>query len=149
MQQEARASLEYALQHCHALAHHNKALVLKYLVPVSTLAPPLPISTAKQVDGRRSVLAKASIETSFSRCWNRMPFQAVQVQLLLGHLPSPTLLAAHQLRQYEPIIAAMRSGDVKLFSDTMNALQFRFIQEVRQGKWWGQAACGAKFWLQT
>ncbi|KAL4450585.1 hypothetical protein ABPG77_000941 [Micractinium sp. CCAP 211/92] len=82
--QEARASLEYALQHCHALAHHNKALVLKYLVPV---------------------------------------------QLLLGHLPSPTLLAAHQLRQYEPIIAAMRSGDVKLFSDTMNALQFRFIQE--------------------
>lgn len=95
------------------------------------------------------MLAKASIEASFSRCWNRMPFQAVQVQLLLGHLPSPTLLAAHQLRQYEPIIAAMRSGDVKLFSDTMNALQFRFIQEVRQGKWWGQAACGAKFWLQT
>ncbi|KAL4433578.1 hypothetical protein ABPG75_000019 [Micractinium tetrahymenae] len=82
--QEARASLEYALQHCHRAAQHNKALVLKYLVPV---------------------------------------------QLLLGHLPSPALVAAHQLHQYEPIIAAMRSGDVKLFNDTMDAQQFRFIQE--------------------
>lgn len=53
-----------------------------------------------------------------------------QVQLLLGHLPSPVLIATHQLRQYEPIVAAMRSGDVRLFSDTMNAQQFRFIQEV-------------------
>lgn len=35
-QQEARMSLEYALQHCHTASQHNKALVLKYLVPVST-----------------------------------------------------------------------------------------------------------------
>ena len=55
----------------------------------------------------------------------------LQVQLLLGQLPSPTLVAAHGLHQYGPIIAAMRSGNVKLFNDTMDAQQFRFIQEVR------------------
>ncbi len=31
-----------------------------------------------------------------------------QVQLLLGRLPTPALIAAHGLQQYEPIIAAMR-----------------------------------------
>ena len=35
LQQEAQESLEYALQHCHKAAQRNKALVLKYLVPVS------------------------------------------------------------------------------------------------------------------
>jgi hypothetical protein len=59
------------------------------------------------------------------------PAPRLQVQLLLGRLPSPALIAAHGLQQYEPIIAAMRSGDVKLFNDTMDAQQFRFIQEVR------------------
>lgn len=54
----------------------------------------------------------------------------LQVQLLLGRLPSPALIAAHRLQQYEPIIQAMRSGDVRLFNDTMDAQQFRFIQEV-------------------
>ncbi|PRW20744.1 PCI domain-containing 2 [Chlorella sorokiniana] len=82
--QEAQEALEYALAHCHRGAARNKALVLKYLVPV---------------------------------------------QLLLGRLPTPALIAAHGLHQYEPIIAAMRSGDVKLFNDTMEAQQFRFIQE--------------------
>ena len=31
---EAQEALEYALQHCHKGAARNKALVLKYLVPV-------------------------------------------------------------------------------------------------------------------
>ncbi|PSC74505.1 PCI domain-containing 2 [Micractinium conductrix] len=81
---EAQASLNYALQHCHRAAQRNKALILKYLVPV---------------------------------------------QLLLGRLPMPALIAAHRLHQYEPIIAAMHAGDIKLFSDTMDTQQFRFIQE--------------------
>ena len=34
VQLEAQESLEYALQHCHKQAQRNKALVLKYLVPV-------------------------------------------------------------------------------------------------------------------
>lgn len=34
-QAEAQAALSYALQHCHRGAPANKALVLKYLVPVS------------------------------------------------------------------------------------------------------------------
>lgn len=55
---------------------------------------------------------------------------ALQVQLLLGRLPSPALVAAHGLQQYEPIIIAMRNGDIKLFNDIMDAQQFRFIQEV-------------------
>ncbi|EFN51772.1 hypothetical protein CHLNCDRAFT_27542, partial [Chlorella variabilis] len=81
---QAQDSLEYALHHCHKDAHRNKALILKYLVPV---------------------------------------------QLLLGRLPSPALVAAHGLQQYEPIIIAMRNGDIKLFNDIMDAQQFRFIQE--------------------
>lgn len=43
----------------------------------------------------------------------------------------PALIAAHRLHQYEPIIAAMHAGDIKLFSDTMDTQQFRFIQEAR------------------
>jgi hypothetical protein len=64
-------------------------------------------------------------------CWCHW----LQVQLLLGRLPSPALIAAHGLEQYEPIIAAMRGGDVKLFNDTMDAQQFRFIQEVGLNRW--------------
>ena len=71
------------------------------------------------------------------------PAPRLQVQLLLGRLPSPALIAAHGLQQYEPIIAAMRSGDVKLFNDTMDAQQFRFIQEVRDwGGWAAVCFCG-------
>jgi hypothetical protein len=75
----------------------------------------------------------------------------LQVQLLLGRLPSPALIAAHGLHQYEPIIAAMRSGDVKLFNDTMDAQQFRFIQEVRC---WGCVGrdvplCANTIWLRV
>lgn len=55
----------------------------------------------------------------------------MQVQLLLGRLPSSALIAAHGLQQYEPIITAISSGEVRLFNDTMEAQQFRFIQEVR------------------
>lgn len=80
--EQARQSLGFALAHCHKQAKTNKALVLKYLVPV---------------------------------------------QLVLGRLPA--LPAAHCLQQYDPIVAAMRNGDVKLFDDAMSTQQFLFIQE--------------------
>jgi hypothetical protein len=48
---------------------------------------------------------------------------------VLGRLPA--LPAAHCLQQYDPIVAAMRNGDVKLFDDAMCTQQFLFIQEVR------------------
>lgn len=80
----AQECLEYALRHCHKDAQANKAMVLKYLVPV---------------------------------------------QLLLGLLPSAALVERYSLQQYLPITQAMRTGDVRLFNDTMAAHQFRFIQE--------------------
>jgi hypothetical protein len=54
----------------------------------------------------------------------------LQVQLLLGRLPSAPLIAAHGLQQYEPVIAALRHGNVKLFDDALAAQQLQFIQEV-------------------
>ncbi|GAB4813904.1 hypothetical protein N2152v2_000950 [Parachlorella kessleri] len=81
---EAQDSLSYALKHCHRAHQRNKALILKYLVPV---------------------------------------------QLLLGVLPSPQLMQQYGLQQYAPIVQAMRTGDVRLFNDTMAQQQFRFIQE--------------------
>ena len=86
MQEEAEASLSYALKHCHRTAVGNKARILKYLVPVA---------------------------------------------LLLGRLPSPAL--KHQypevLAPYEPLIQAMRTGDLALFNHTMTAQQTSFIAD--------------------
>ncbi|KAL6772454.1 hypothetical protein ACKKBG_A30295 [Auxenochlorella protothecoides x Auxenochlorella symbiontica] len=82
--QEARESLEYALQHCHRGAVRNKAKILKYLVPV---------------------------------------------QLLLGRFPSAALVQQYQLQQYQPLMQAMRTGDMRLFDTTMDVQQFTFIQE--------------------
>lgn len=51
----------------------------------------------------RSLLARGALTCSLS-----LTLCSLQVQLLLGRLPTPALIAAHGLQQYEPIIAAMR-----------------------------------------
>lgn len=54
----------------------------------------------------------------------------MQVQLLLGRLPAPAQVAAYGLQQYQPLIAAMRTGNVKLLEDALFNQQHQFIQEV-------------------
>lgn len=54
----------------------------------------------------------------------------MQVQLLLGHLPTPALTSQYDLLlQYQPLIAALRTGDVALFDKTMTEQQVPFIQQ--------------------
>ena len=86
MQEEAEASLSYALRHCHSSAEKNKARILKYLVPVA---------------------------------------------LLLGRLPSPALRQQYAavLAPYDPLILAMRTGDVGLFNSTLTSQQTVFIKD--------------------
>ena len=60
----------------------------------------------------------------------------VPVQLLLGRLPATGLLQAHGLTQYEPIVAAVRTGGVGTLNSVLAAGQFRFIMEVRSASPW-------------
>lgn len=107
VQPDAQACLEYALEHCHKQAKGNKALVLKYLVPVTCMR------------ATHTLLC----------CCDVSPL-SLQVQLLLGRLPLPALTANYGLQQYDPIISALCTGNVKLFNETMNNRQIRFIQQV-------------------
>lgn len=52
------------------------------------------------------------------------------MQLLLGRFPSAALVQQYQLQQYQPLMQAMRTGDMRLFDTTMDVQQFTFIQEV-------------------
>ena len=108
-QQEAQEALEYALAHCHRAAARNKALVLKYLVPASAGAGGLRWQEGN--NGRMGGCCKRGCKSGRRPCspaCRRPPHCRLQVQLLLGRLPTPALIAAHGLQQYEPIIAAMR-----------------------------------------
>lgn len=55
----------------------------------------------------------------------------VPVAMLLGRLPSPALRAAYPavLSPYDPLIEALRTGDVGLFASTMAAQQTTFIRD--------------------
>ncbi|CAI5523612.1 unnamed protein product [Closterium sp. Naga37s-1] len=50
------------------------------------------------------------------------------LRLSLGHLPSPQLLRNHHLQEYEGIVQAMRTGDVRLLRDTLSANEDRFLR---------------------
>ncbi|CAI5974942.1 unnamed protein product [Closterium sp. NIES-64] len=52
----------------------------------------------------------------------------IPVRLSLGHLPSPELLRNHHLQEYEGIVQAMRTGDVRLLRDTLSANEDRFLR---------------------
>eukprot|EP00741_Cyanophora_paradoxa_P010679 tig00020538_g10321.t1 len=53
----------------------------------------------------------------------------VPVRLLSGHLPSHRLLEKYSLLQYEDLCQAVRTGNLKLFSDTMTANHELYVRQ--------------------
>ncbi|CAI5482931.1 unnamed protein product [Closterium sp. Yama58-4] len=97
--------------------------------------------TYKYYTGRLDVfndaflLADEKLGFALRRCHRSKPFNIrrilrylIPVRLSLGHLPSPQLLRNHHLQEYEGIVQAMRTGDVRLLRDTLSANEDRFLR---------------------
>ncbi|GJP32382.1 hypothetical protein CLOM_g7842 [Closterium sp. NIES-68] len=97
--------------------------------------------TYKYYTGRLDVFNDAFLQAdeklgfALKRCHRSKPFNIrrilrylVPVRLSLGYLPSPALLHNYQLQEYEGIVQAMRTGDVRLLRDTLSANEDRFLR---------------------
>ncbi|CAI7789557.1 unnamed protein product [Closterium sp. NIES-54] len=82
-----------------------------------------------------AIAADEKLGFALRRCHRSRPFNIrrilrylIPVRLSLGHLPSPQLLRNHHLQEYEGIVQAMRTGDVRLLRDTLSANEDRFLR---------------------
>jgi len=79
--------------------------------------------------------AQASLTAAFRSCAASSPKNKavilsylVPVKMLLGTMPRPEALRRHKLAYFEPIVAAVRTGDPVALRAALADNQYRFIQ---------------------
>eukprot|EP00958_Prasinococcus_capsulatus_P028144 scaffold6345_cov376-Prasinococcus_capsulatus_cf.AAC.2 len=108
--QQAEADLTYAWTHCHRRHVPNLKRILTYLVPVQVRASTIALPKSRNRIQRLSAMA------------------CPLVQLLIGKIPTDSLLLQYELNDYRGIVSSFRSGNIQQLNGILQANQRKHIK---------------------